>query len=475
MSGSAMARIVGVQTILQFAIDFTASLIVARLLSPHEIGAFSIALAAVVIAQTLRSAGVNMFLIAAPTLDEAKVRTALGLAMVASFTFAVVIFAAAPLIAAFYREPVIAHVLRIVCISYVLAPWQVLAHGLLTRALRFKPLMVATVGASAVSASIAVGLALNGWGSLAMAYGSLGGGITLLAVMLAVRPPHFVFRPSLAQWRTVSGFTGWVLGASLLQQFGPRLNELFVGRALGIASAAFLDRAEMLPRMLWNYASPPVLSILGPLVAHELRSGIDAHSTILVRMRLFGCIFSPILIGIATQSAPMLIGLYGWQWQASIAPAPWLCVAAAITGQFVVLNASLNGLGQARALFLLGLTEQGARIAVLAMLSWTHIELVAMGAVVVAMIYAAAAIRVGARLKLFTVREALASLVPAVAICSVVGAAGVAIDMARGGGIPSHPIPAVLQAAAILAVVWIAAVAVFQRAVIVALWKLVRH
>lgn len=470
-----MARIVGLQTILQFAIDFSASLIVARLLSPHDIGAFSIALAAVVIAQTLRSAGVNMFLIAAPSLDEAKVRTALGLAMVASFTFAVVIFAVAPLIAAFYREPVIAHVLRIVCISYLLAPYQVLAHGLLTRALRFKSLLVATVGASAVSAAVSVGLALEGWGSLSMAYGTLAGGVTLLGILIAARPPQFVFRPALVQWRTISGFTGWVLGASMLGQFGPRLNELFVGRSLGIAPAAFLDRAEMLPRMLWNYASPPVLSILGPLVAHELRSGVDAHSTVLVRMRLFGCIFSPILIGIATQSAPILIGLYGWQWHDSIGPAPWLCVAAAITGQFVVLSASLNGLGEARSLFLLGLTEQAARIAMLAMVSWTRIEFVAIGSVAVAIIYAAAAIRLGVRLKLFTLRAVLASLAPALAICAVVGAAGIAIDVARGGGVPSHPIPAVLEAAAILAVVWIAAVYVFQREVIVALLRLVKR
>jgi hypothetical protein len=33
----------------------------------------------------------------------------------------------------------------------------------------------------------------------------------------------------------------------------------------------------------------------------------------------------------------------------------------------------------------------------------------------------------------------------------------------------------VLEAAGILAVVWIVAVAVFQRAVIVALWKVVKH
>ncbi len=470
-----MARIVGVQTIVQFAIDFTASLIVARLLSPHEIGAYSIALAAVVVAQTLRTAGVNMFLIAAPDLDEPQVRTALGLAMVASVAFAGLIFAVAPLVAAFYREPVIADILRIVCITYLLAPHQVLAHGLLTRALRFKAIMAATLAGSATGAATAVALALNGWGSLSMAYAALVTGIVGLTVSILSRPPRFMFRPSLTKWRTISAFAGWVLGGTLLGQFGPRLNELFVGRALGIAPAAFLDRAEMLPRMLWNYAAPPVLSILSPLVAHELRSGIDAHSTLLLRMRLFGCIFSPILIGIATQSAPILIGLYGWQWQASIAPAPWLCIAAAITGQFVVLNASLNGLGQTKALFFLGLAEQAARILMLALLSWTHIELVAIGTIGVSLIYAAAAIRLGTRLKLFSLREVLASLVPAIAICSVVGAAGIAIDIARGGGIPANPVAAVIEAASLLAAVWLGAVFVFQRSVIKALWKVVRH
>lgn len=470
-----MARIVGFQTVIQFLIDFSASLIVARLLSPHEIGAFSIALAAVVVAQTLRGAGINMFLIAAPELGEHRIRTALGMAMIASFGFAALIFSIAPLVADFYREPVITDVLRIVSITYLMAPFQVLAHGLLTRALRLRAIMVATIAGSAAGAVTAISLAQQGWGALSMAYATLVTGVVGLGVMLVNRPPGYVLRPSVRHWRSVSSFTGWVLGGTLLGQFGPRLNELFVGRALGIAPAAFLDRAEMLPRMLWNYAAPPVLSILSPLVAHELRSGVDAHTTLLLRMRLFGCIFSPILIGIATQSAPMLVGLYGWQWQASIAPAPWLCMAAAITGQFVVLNASLSGLGEARALFFLALCEQGARIVMLALLSWTDIVYVAMGAVGVSLAYAIAATRVGVRLRLFTVRELIASLLPSLAICATVGLAGLAIDIHRGPAIPADPIPEVIEAAAILAVVWILSVFLFQRSVVTALLKVFRR
>lgn len=474
-SGTRLARIVGIQTIVQFFVDFTASLIVARLLSPTQIGSFSIAMAAVVVAQTLRSAGVNMFLIATPELDQQKVRSALGISMIASVGFAALIWIAAPYIAIFYREDAVSDVLRLVSIGYLFAPYQVIAHGLLTRALRLTALMVCTIAGVVCGAVTSVSLALLGWGSLSLAAGSLAFAVVQLAGMIIARPPMFVLRPSLIGWRAIWNFTGWVLGSALLSQLGPRLNELFVGRALGIAPAALLDRAEMLPRMVWSYAAPPVLNILSPLVAHELRTGVDPRQSLLLRMRLFGCIFSPILIGLGTQSAPILIGLYGAQWHASIAPAPWLCIAAAIVGQFVVLNASLTGLGETRALFFLTVTEQIARVVMLCLLSWTRIELVAVGTVGVALVYAIAAARLGRRLGLFSIRELLRSLMPTAAISGTVAAAGIAIDVARGPVPPGQEIAAVLSAAAMLAVVWIGAAFVFQRPVITALWKLVRR
>jgi O-antigen/teichoic acid export membrane protein len=290
--------------------------------------------------------------------------------------------------------------------------------------------------------------------------------------MIIARPPSFVLRPSLKGGRSIWNFTGWVLGSALLSQLGPRLNELFVGRSLGIASAALLDRAEMLPRMVWSYAAPPVLNILSPLVAHELRTGVDPRDSLLLRMRLFGCIFSPVLVGLATQSAPILIGLYGHQWHASIAPAPWLCIAAAVIGQFVVLNASLSGLGETRALFFLTMTEQVARLVMLCALSWTRIELVAAGTVGVAFVYAIAAARLGRRLGLFSIGDLFRSLIPTVAISGMVAIGGIAINILRGPAVPGHEVQAVLAAAAMLAVVWLVAAFIFQRAVIVALWKL---
>jgi len=474
-SGTRLARIVGIQTVIQFIVDFAASLIVARLLSPTQIGSFSIAMAAVVVAQTLRSAGVNMFLIAAPELDQQKVRSALGISMIASFGFAALIWVAAPHIAIFYREDAVSDVLRLVSVGYLFAPYQVIAHGLLTRALRLTALMVATVVAVMLGAATSISLALLGWGSLSLAAGSLMFAIVHLIGMIIARPPLFVIRPSLIGWRAIWGFTGWVLGSALLSQLGPRLNELFVGRALGIAPAALLDRAEMLPRMVWSYAAPPVLNILSPLVAHELRTGVDPRASLLLRMRLFGCIFSPLLIGLGTQSAPILIGLYGPQWHASIAPAPWLCVAAAIIGQFVVLNASLTGLGETRALFVLTVTEQASRLLMLCLLSWTRIELVAIGTVGVALVYAIAAARLGRRLGLFSIGELLHSLVPTLAISLAVALAGIAIDHVRGPVPPGHEIGAVLVAAALLAIVWIGAACLFQRPVIAALWELARR
>jgi hypothetical protein len=118
------------------------------------------------------------------------------------------------------------------------------------------------------------------------------------------------------------------------------------------------------------------------------------------------------------------------------------------------------------------MTEQVARLVMLCALSWTRIALVAAGTVGVAFVYAIAAARLGRRLGLFSIGDLFRSLIPTVAISGMVAIGGIAINILRGPAVPGHEVQAVLAAAAMLAVVWLVAAFIFQRAVIVALWKL---
>lgn len=92
-----------------------------------------------------------------------------------------------------------------------------------------------------------------------------------------------------------------------------------------------------------------------------------------------------------------------------------------------------------------------------------------------ALVYATAAARLGRRLGLFSIGELFRSLAPTVTISGVIALGGIAINLVRGPVVPGHEVAAVLEAMLLLAILWICAAFVFQRAVIVALWKLVKR
>lgn len=63
----------------QFILQFGASVIIARLLTPAELGIFALAMAANALLYTVRDFGIGAYLIREEHLDTYKIRTAFGL------------------------------------------------------------------------------------------------------------------------------------------------------------------------------------------------------------------------------------------------------------------------------------------------------------------------------------------------------------------------------------------------------------
>ena len=73
---------------LTFAVQFATAIVIARLLTPGEIGVYSIAFVALSIAHVLRDFGVVSYLIKEPELGVEKVRAASALSFSLSWTIA---------------------------------------------------------------------------------------------------------------------------------------------------------------------------------------------------------------------------------------------------------------------------------------------------------------------------------------------------------------------------------------------------
>ncbi|MFN4063137.1 MAG: oligosaccharide flippase family protein, partial [Parazoarcus communis] len=81
---------------LLIALGLASNILLARLLTPEEIGLYSVSIALIGIAQVLREFGIGNFLIQVKTLTDDHVRTAFGFSLVIGVTLFLAIFLAAP-------------------------------------------------------------------------------------------------------------------------------------------------------------------------------------------------------------------------------------------------------------------------------------------------------------------------------------------------------------------------------------------
>jgi O-antigen/teichoic acid export membrane protein len=388
---SRLVRISSINYGLTFLIDFAVTTTTARWLTPGEIGIFSVAMASIVLTQILRTAGVNIYILQARELNARQIASALGLTFFVSILLGLGVAATSGPIAAFYREPGMRPVLLVSALGFLFVPLQSIASGILMRDLRMSNVAVAALTGTACGGLTTVLLAYFGFGAMSMAVGALVNVVLSAALSVWYAREKVLVRPRLGGWLTVWSVSGWAVGGSAINQLGVRLNELAVGRTLGLASAAMLDRAEMVPRMVWSYIAPALLGILGPLIASEIRSGADVRELLVERMRYFSIIFVPVMAGMSTQGHTLILTLFGPQWVQAIPSVFWLCINGAVAGLAVVIGSTFSALGRTRQTFMMSALEQLARVAVLVILARTDIVTIARGMVFVGVTYFAAA------------------------------------------------------------------------------------
>ena len=99
------------------------TVVIARLLSPAEMGVFAVGAVFASLASTVRDFGVAEYLIQEKELSRDAFRAALSVNIAISWLMAVLLFALAPAVAEFYRQDGVAEVMRVQAASFLLIPF----------------------------------------------------------------------------------------------------------------------------------------------------------------------------------------------------------------------------------------------------------------------------------------------------------------------------------------------------------------
>ncbi|WP_421921682.1 lipopolysaccharide biosynthesis protein [Marinobacter salarius] len=155
----------------QFAkrgVGILVTLLLARFLVPEDFGLVAMMAVFLALGQSLMDSGFRDALIRLENPNQEDYSTAFYANLVLGVISYGILFAAAPTIADFYEEPRLIVLIRTASLAVIITSFQLVQVASLSRKLNFKALLKASLPASVISGSLAVGLAWAGFGVWAL-------------------------------------------------------------------------------------------------------------------------------------------------------------------------------------------------------------------------------------------------------------------------------------------------------------------
>ncbi len=312
-------------------IQFVTSIVLARLLTPAEIGVFVVALAVILTLGALRDFGIPRYLLKEREITEAKLATVFGVSLLFGWSLAVAIYLGRHAAARFYGAPELADILAVLAVTFLLLPIGQPALAMLRREQRHDQLTVNALGAALGGGATSITFAVLGFGPISMAYGALVAAVLTSAHALRAEPAHLRLRPSLSEWRGVMGFGAVSTAAAIVGQLVSNTPALLVGRLMGFAETGLLQRASSLSGVVVAVIVSSSTWVTAPAMGARYRSGEDMSMLALRTTDYLAVIGWPALVVLALKAEAVIYLLYGAAWLPVTPLVLPLCIVSGIT------------------------------------------------------------------------------------------------------------------------------------------------
>lgn len=327
-------------------IQFLGSLVLARLLSPAEIGIFSVGVVVTALVQSLREFGIQNYIIQETDLSRDRLRTALGVSTVISWVVAAVLYAAAGPAARFYAEPGVGEVVHLLALNFLIIPPGSVALALFSRELRFDAILRVGLAASVAQQLSAIVLALLGWGYMALAVSAVIGTLVTVLTALALSSGRVPWVPSLRGALPILRFGGTAAASGIVTNLGLSAPDLVMGRMLGFAPVGLYSRASGLVNLFRQSISGALASVTMAAFAVRNREGRDMEDAYLRSVSILTSLAWPFYGFLGLTAEPLLRVLYGEQWTPAAPLLQILCAAFAIETVTSFGGSTLMALGE---------------------------------------------------------------------------------------------------------------------------------
>lgn len=223
-----------------------------------------------------------------------------------------------PVIASFYSKSILKPIIMVLSMSFAIASLGMIQAALFIKRMDFKFLAIIEIIASAISGSVAVALAVAGFGVWSIVALSLTQTIVLavLIFMLSRWKPRLTLR-----WKPVKGLLGYglpLMGFNFVNYFSRNLDNLLIGKYLGASQLGYYDIAYRSLLFPLSNVSQVIGRVMFPALSHMEHDKARVRAAYVKATRYIAFITFPLMAGLAVLAPQLVRVMLGPKWGRAI-------------------------------------------------------------------------------------------------------------------------------------------------------------
>lgn len=315
-----------IDRILTHGMQLAISLLLARLLGPSSFGLIGMLAVFIAIANVFVDSGFTSALIRKTNRSESDLVTAFYYNIAMGVVCYLVLYICAPFIAQFYQQTELQSLLRVLGVTVLVNAFTLIPRVMLTVAMDFKTQAKISIISVLISGSIAMILAINGYGVWALVVQTL---LTAICTTLL----YNLFAPWKPQGKITSeafnylfGFGSKLLLSGLLDVIYNNLYQIIIGKKFSPAVVGQFTQANQLASTPASTLTAIIQRVTFPLFSQLQEDSDKMENVYRLTLKMASTLIFPLIVGLGLIAEPLLTSLLGEQWQAAAPLLSVLCL-----------------------------------------------------------------------------------------------------------------------------------------------------
>lgn len=341
------------------------TIILARFLSPDDFGMIGVLAVIFAVANILLDSGLGGSLIKETNISKLDCSTISVFNIIVGVIIYILLFFLAPFIEGCFDIKNLSNVVRLLSLIFPISAFGLVPLSLLKRNLEFDKLFISYISGVIIASIVAISLAVCNYGVYALVSYQLVNNTVLVILNFFFSKYKISFGFSLASFKRLIPFGFFTSIVSIVDTIYENIMTMLTGKYLNVQTAGYLYQAKRLEETMSSSLATAIGSVAFPVLSRVKDDKNLFNRECRKTFSTITLLIFPILITVSLFSSPILVILFGKQWEPSSIYLRILMFAGIFILMEKLILSFIKAYGQVKQLSIWTLVKRGTGILVL--------------------------------------------------------------------------------------------------------------